>query len=80
MKPKETKFIINSIEDLIALGESNVLTPSQFVMVIQSSDKFIGIFLNDYKNTIEMAKVLNEYWSEWKSATDKPIFFDNVID
>jgi hypothetical protein len=80
MKPKETKFIINSIDDLITLGESNVLTPSQFVMVLQSSDKFIGIFLNDYENTIEMARVLKDFWSEWKHTNEKPIFLDNVID
>ena len=77
MQNKETKLNINSIKDLIKLGESNILTPSQYLLVIQSCNPFIGVFLNDYDNTLEMAKVLEEYWTNLKKETEKPIFFDS---
>jgi hypothetical protein len=80
MKPKETKFIINSIEELIELGLNNTLSVEQYTLIIQSCKPFLGIFLNEYQNTIEMAKVLKEYWDKWKTAIDKPIFIDKVID
>lgn len=77
---KSNKITINSVEELIELGLNNTLSVEQYTLIIQSCKPFLGIFLNEYQNTIEMAKVLKDYWSEWKTATDKPIFIDKVID
>jgi hypothetical protein len=78
LKNNNTKTInIKNVDDLIKLGESNVLTPKQFTQVLESCNTFIGIFLNDYENTIEMAKELKAFWSKWKNAIEKPIFIDN---
>lgn len=77
---KSNKITINNVEELIELGLNNTLSVEQYVLIIQSCKPFLGIFLNEYQNTIEMAKVLKEYWSEWKHTNEKPIFIDKVID
>jgi len=76
MKNKETKLNINSIKDLIKLGESNKLTPAQYLIVVQSCNPFIGIFLNDYDNTSNMAIALNSHWLKWGNNPEKPLFID----
>jgi len=76
---KTNKLIINSIDDLIKLGKSNVLKPKQFIEIIQSCQPFVGIFLHEYKNTIEMAEILNENWIKWKKTSEKPIFLDFTL-
>ena len=63
---RSTKIIINSFGDLIRVAESNVLTPQQFKLVMQSCKPFVGIFLEDYNDTMEMAKVLIEVNKKWK--------------
>ncbi len=70
-----------SIEDLIKLGESNLLTPAQYQLVLQSCKPFIGIFLNDYNNTIEMAEVLKDFWLiKWKHTNERPLFIDREFE
>jgi hypothetical protein len=76
MQNNETKVNINSIKDLIKLGESNLLTPSQYLLVIQSCNPFIGIFLNDYGNTLDMANILDSHLLEWGNNPEKPLFID----
>jgi hypothetical protein len=76
MENKETKLKVNSIKELIKLGESNILTPAQYLIVVQSCNPFIGIFLNDYDNTLEMATVLNSHLLKWGGNTEKPLFID----
>jgi hypothetical protein len=80
MENKETKLKVNSIKELIKLGESNILTPAQYLIVVQSCNPFIGIFLNDYANTFYMANVLKLHLSKWGTSLDKPIFIDSEID
>ncbi len=79
MESKEinpNKIILNSIDDLIKLGKRDILTTKQYSEIIQSCSPFIGIFLNDYQNTIEMAEILDEFFKKWKHGFDKPIFID----
>lgn len=76
MEQKETKLKVNSIKELIKLGESNILTPAQYLIVVQSCNPFIGIFLNDYENTLKMAIALNSHWLEWGNNPEKPLFID----
>jgi hypothetical protein len=77
---KSNKITINSVEELIELGLNNTLSVEQYTLIIQSCKPFLGIFLNEYQNTIEMAKVLKEFWDKWKHTNEKPIFIDNIID
>ena len=76
MQRKENKFNINSIKDLVKLGESNMLTPSQYLIVVQSCNPFIGIFLKNYTNSKDMATVLNSHLLKWGNKKDKPLFID----
>ena len=76
MENKETKLKVNSIKELIKLGESNTLTPAQYLIVVQSCDPFIGIFLKNYTNSKDMATVLNSHLLKWGDNTEKPLFID----
>lgn len=76
MEQKETKLKVNSIKELIKLGESNILTPAQYLIVVQSCKPFIGIFLNDYANTLDMANALKLHLLKWTKSPEKPLFID----
>ena len=69
-----TIFNINTLQDLIKLAESNKLTPEQFYKVMEQCQPFVGIFINEYKNTSQMATVMKEYLSV--SNNEVPIFWD----
>jgi hypothetical protein len=76
MEQKETKLKVNSIKELIKLGESNILAPAQYLIVVQSCNPFIGIFLNDYCNTLDMANALNSHCLKYRNNPEKPLFID----
>lgn len=73
-KLNETRFKINSINDLIKLGEMNILTPQQYGEVVSKIQPFIGIFLNDYSESSEMAEKLKAHFETQYS--ERPLFID----
>jgi hypothetical protein len=58
---------INTIQDLINLGNSEQLTPEQFAKVVHNIRPFLGIFLKDYTDTKTMATIIEQrYKEQWE--------------
>jgi len=70
-------FEINSIQDLIKLAEMDILTPEQFLDVMQKCEPFVGIFLEKYSKTSEIAVIMRERIKHGGECM--PIFWDMDI-
>ena len=77
-KQNKTRYKINSINDLIKLGEMNILTPQQYGEVVSKIQPFIGIFLNDYSESSEMAAKLKMYFQD--HPNERPLFIDHSFE
>jgi hypothetical protein len=68
----EKKFKINTLSDLVVLGELEVLTPKQYADVISQVKPFVGIFLKEYTSTKDMAAIIKNNLDR----NEKHIFLD----
>lgn len=69
---------IKTVDDLINLAKSDLLTPEQFENLLNECKPFIGIYLNTYTKTSDMVTGL-ENLKQYAGETEKPIFLDTTI-
>ncbi|NDP25875.1 MAG: hypothetical protein GZ087_00385 [Flavobacterium sp.] len=61
---------IDSFEDLIHIIENNEFDKKELELLIWHSLNSIAFF----ESKADLIISLNEYWSKWKNANEKPIF------
>jgi hypothetical protein len=74
---KETRFRLNTIQDLIQLGKQDIVSPEHYTEIISKIKPFIGIFLKKYSKTSDMAVIIEKFSNIPRTKTqERPIFLD----